>query len=117
MWQTPSAAFSAFATTQPACNRAIIPGSAAEAARHPPAPTRTVRQPRTLIVAPTRELAVQIHRDAELLGRYAGLGMAVVYGGAGYETQRKRLEEGVDILIGTPGTRKTSSLSSCRVFR
>ncbi len=71
--------------------------------RHPPAPTRTVRQPRTLIVAPTRELAVQIHRDAELLGRYAGLGMAVVYGGAGYETQRKRLEEGVDILIGTPG--------------
>jgi len=71
--------------------------------RHPPAPTRTVRQPRTLIVAPTRELAVQIHRDAELLGRYAGLSLAVVYGGAGYDTQRKRLEEGVDILIGTPG--------------
>lgn len=71
--------------------------------RHPPAPSRTLRQPRALIVAPTRELAVQIHKDAELLGRYTDLGVAVVYGGAGYDSQRKRLEEGVDILIGTPG--------------
>ncbi|MEJ2572900.1 MAG: ATP-dependent RNA helicase RhlB [Gammaproteobacteria bacterium] len=71
--------------------------------RNPPAPNRTRRQPRALIVAPTRELAVQIHKDAELLGRYTDLRLAVVYGGAGYDTQRKRLEEGVDILIGTPG--------------
>ncbi len=71
--------------------------------RHAPPPARTVRQPRVLIVAPTRELAVQIHKDAELLGRYSGLRLAVVYGGAGYDTQRKKLEEGVDILIGTPG--------------
>ena len=71
--------------------------------RHPPAATRTIRQPLALILAPTRELAVQIHKDAELLGRYAGLRLAVVYGGAGYEQQRKQLEEGVDILIGTPG--------------
>jgi len=71
--------------------------------RQPPAPDRTQRQPRALIVAPTRELAVQIHKDAELLGRYTDLRLAVVYGGAGYDTQRKRLEEGVDILIGTPG--------------
>jgi ATP-dependent RNA helicase RhlB len=71
--------------------------------RHPPPPTRALRQPRVLIVAPTRELAVQIHKDAELLGRYSGLRLAVVYGGAGYDTQRKQLEDGVDILIGTPG--------------
>ena len=69
----------------------------------PSPPNRSQRQPRALIVAPTRELAVQIHKDAELLGRYTNLSLAVVYGGAGYDTQRKRLEEGVDILIGTPG--------------
>src|SRR3569832_2461113 len=51
----------------------------------------------------SRELAVQIHKDAELLGKYTGLRVALIYGGAGYETQRKQLEEGVDIVIGTPG--------------
>lgn len=62
-----------------------------------------LNQPRALILAPTRELAVQIHKDAQLLGKYCGLKVAVVYGGAGYDTQRKQLEEGVDVLIGTPG--------------
>jgi ATP-dependent RNA helicase RhlB len=56
-----------------------------------------------LIVAPTRELAVQIHRDAEVLGRHTGFRQAVVYGGVDYEKQRRQLEEGVDVLIGTPG--------------
>ena len=59
--------------------------------------------PWTLVIAPTRELAVQIHRDAELLGRYTGLKFAVVYGGTGYDSQRRQLESGVDVLIGTPG--------------
>ena len=59
--------------------------------------------PRALIVAPTRELAVQIHRDAEVLGRHAGFRLTVVFGGTGYEEQRRRLREGVDILVGTPG--------------
>ena len=59
--------------------------------------------PWAVILAPTRELAIQIHKDAELLGRYTGLRSTVVYGGAGYESQRRRLEEGVDVLIGTPG--------------
>ena len=58
---------------------------------------------RALIVAPTRELAVQIHRDAGVLGRYTGLRQAVVFGGVDYEKQRRQLEEGVDVLIGTPG--------------
>jgi ATP-dependent RNA helicase RhlB len=58
---------------------------------------------RALIVAPTRELAVQIHRDAEVLGRHTGFKHAVVYGGTDYEKQRRQLSEGIDVLIGTPG--------------
>ena len=59
--------------------------------------------PWAIVIAPTRELAVQIHRDAELLGRYTGLRFAAVFGGTGYESQRRELERGVDVLIGTPG--------------
>jgi ATP-dependent RNA helicase RhlB len=46
---------------------------------------------------------VQIHRDAEVLGRHTGLKHAVVYGGVDYEKQRRQLSEGIDVLIGTPG--------------
>ena len=70
--------------------------------RSPP-PGRTPTSVRALIVAPTRELAVQIHHDAETLGRHTGLKHAVVYGGIDYDKQRRALEEGVDVLIGTPG--------------
>jgi len=65
--------------------------------------THQPNQPRALVMAPTRELAVQIHKDAESLGRYTGLKLGVVFGGTGYEQQRRTLEQGVDILIGTPG--------------
>ena len=68
-----------------------------------PPPGRTRTSVRALIVAPTRELAVQIHHDAETLGRHTGLKHAVVYGGIDYEKQRRTLEEGIDVLIGTPG--------------
>ncbi len=60
-------------------------------------------QPRALIMAPTRELAVQIHRDAIELAKTTGLRLSVVYGGEGYESQRLELEQGLDILIGTCG--------------
>ena len=69
----------------------------------PPSTNRSKSSVRALIVAPTRELAVQIHHDAEILGRHTGLKQAVVYGGVDYEKQRRQLEEGVDVLIGTPG--------------
>ncbi|MDQ5911568.1 MAG: ATP-dependent helicase RhlB [Pseudomonadota bacterium] len=59
--------------------------------------------PWAIVIAPTRELAVQIHRDAELLGRYTGLKFTAVYGGTGYDSQRRQLEAGTDVLIGTPG--------------
>ena len=60
-------------------------------------------RPRILVVAPTRELAIQIHKDAEVLGRHTGLVMGVVYGGTGYDRQRRMIEEGLDVLVGTPG--------------
>lgn len=63
----------------------------------------THNQPRALIMAPTRELAVQIHRDAIEMSKSTGLRLGVVYGGEGYESQRLELEQGVDILIGTCG--------------
>ncbi|MEK6770509.1 MAG: helicase-related protein, partial [Pseudomonadota bacterium] len=59
--------------------------------------------PRAVILAPTRELAVQIHKDAELLARHTGYRLVLVFGGTGYDSQRRSLEEGVDVLIGTPG--------------
>ena len=59
--------------------------------------------PRALMIAPTRELAVQIFHDAEALGRFTGLTFRAVYGGVDYAKQRDTLREGCDILIGTPG--------------
>ncbi len=68
-----------------------------------PRPERRPNQPRALILAPTRELAIQIHKDALVLGQDCGLSYRLAYGGTGYESQRKDIEEGVDVLIGTPG--------------
>jgi len=61
------------------------------------------KNPRAFIVAPTRELAIQIHRDALSLGADTGLRTGLAYGGVDYEKQRKTLADGVDILVGTPG--------------
>jgi ATP-dependent RNA helicase RhlB len=71
--------------------------------RHPAPTGRSPTSVRAVILAPTRELAVQIHRDAEVLGRHTGFRHALVYGGIDYEKQRRQLEDGVDVLIGTPG--------------
>jgi ATP-dependent RNA helicase RhlB len=59
--------------------------------------------PRALIIAPTRELAVQISTDADSLARHTELKTHVVFGGMDYRKQRDILAEGTDILIGTPG--------------
>jgi len=71
--------------------------------RHPAKDERRPNQIRALVLAPTRELAIQIHKDAETLGRHTGLRLGLAYGGTGYEQQRQQLTEGVDVLIGTPG--------------
>jgi ATP-dependent RNA helicase RhlB len=69
----------------------------------PAPPGRHATSIRALVVAPTRELAVQIHKDAAVLARHTGLKLAVVFGGTDYEKQRQLVAEGVDVLIGTPG--------------
>ena len=71
--------------------------------RNPPSPERKINAPRALIIAPTRELAVQIHHDAEIVGQYTDLSLGLAFGGVDYDKQRRELEAGVDILIGTPG--------------
>ncbi|MDH5526988.1 MAG: DEAD/DEAH box helicase [Nitrospirota bacterium] len=59
--------------------------------------------PRALIIAPTRELVVQIEKDAQVLGAHTGLNTMVVFGGMNYDKQRQELAENPDILVGTPG--------------
>ena len=60
--------------------------------KQPASPTRGATAIRALIIAPTRELAIQIHQDAIQLGQHTGLRIAVVYGGVDYEKQRRDLE-------------------------
>jgi ATP-dependent RNA helicase RhlB len=69
----------------------------------PAAAGRSPTAVRALIVAPTRELAVQIHHDVLILGAHTGLKHTVVFGGIDYEKQRAQLSAGCDVLIGTPG--------------
>ncbi|MFT3752586.1 MAG: DEAD/DEAH box helicase [Paludibacter sp.] len=64
---------------------------------------RKLNAPRAVIVAPTRELAVQIHSDAEPLGQHTGLRLGLAFGGIDFDKQKRHLEQGVDVLIGTPG--------------
>src|SRR5436190_5002864 len=70
--------------------------------------------PRALILAPTRELAVQIHADAQVLGRYLPYKLGLAFGGTDYDKQREELAAGVDVLIGTPG--RTIDFFKQRVF-
>lgn len=70
---------------------------------HPISGTRGKNQPRALIIAPTRELALQIHTDATLLAVQTGFSLGLAYGGDGYEKQIKTIEQGVDILVCTTG--------------
>lgn len=71
---------------------------------HPAAPDRRKGYPRSLIMAPTRELCMQIARDAEDLGKYTGLRTLAVYGGMDLQEQRAVLrEKHVDVVVATPG--------------
>jgi ATP-dependent RNA helicase RhlE len=59
--------------------------------------------PRALIVAPTRELAMQIAEHVKMFSKYTDLRSVVVYGGLGPKTQIEQIKAGVDIIIATPG--------------
>ncbi|MDD1637229.1 MAG: DEAD/DEAH box helicase [Methylococcaceae bacterium] len=71
------------------------PGAVAESKRF--------KNPRAIILAPTRELAIQIHKDALLLGKHLNLKFALIYGGTDYQKQLDTIKSNIDIIIGTPG--------------
>ena len=83
---------------------------------------RKPEDPRALILAPTRELAIQIHKDALKFASDSGLKFALVYGGVDYDKQRQILQAGADVIIATPGwlidyvkQHKVVSLHACEV--
>ena len=65
--------------------------------------TPRTREPRALVLVPTRELALQVTEQAQMLSRGTGLHVATVYGGVGYGPQEQALHKGVDVVIATPG--------------
>jgi ATP-dependent RNA helicase RhlB len=71
--------------------------------KHPAAADRKDADPRALIIAPTRELAIQIEKDFQTIGKATGLRSALIYGGVDYDKQRQQLRDGCDIIIATPG--------------
>ncbi|HRA03648.1 MAG TPA: DEAD/DEAH box helicase, partial [Thermomonas sp.] len=90
--------------------------------KRPALADRKAEDPRALILAPTRELAIQIHKDAVKLGDQLGLTFALVYGGVDYDKQRELLQRGTDVIIATPGRlidyvkqHKVVSLHACEV--
>ncbi len=66
-------------------------------------PKETGSDPRALILAPTRELVVQICEDAKGLGAFCPFKVQPIFGGVDYDKQRNALREGVDIIVATPG--------------
>ncbi|WP_348240566.1 DEAD/DEAH box helicase, partial [Salmonella enterica] len=72
---------------------AFLVATYARLLREPVPASRTLNAPRALIIAPTRELAVQIHRDAEVLGYHTGLTLGLAFGGVVYDKQRRHLEQ------------------------
>lgn len=79
--------------------------------------------PRALIVAPTRELVIQIAKDGNKLGQYTGLRIQAVYGGAGYDKQMEALrQKQVDVVVATPGrlldfaNKRVLTFKECRIL-
>ena len=90
--------------------------------KRPALADRKPEDPRALILAPTRELAIQIHKDAVKFGSELGLKFALVYGGVDYDKQREQLQKGADVIIATPGRlidyvkqHKVVSLHACEM--
>ena len=67
------------------------------------AESEQIKNPRAIILAPTRELAIQIHKDALLLSKHLNLKFALIYGGTDYQKQLDTIKSNIDVIIGTPG--------------
>ena len=84
--------------------------------------TRGRREIKALILAPTRELALQIHESIEAYGRHTGIRSCVIFGGVSAKPQIEKLRKGVDILVATPGrlkdleSQKEINLKSLDIF-
>jgi ATP-dependent RNA helicase DeaD len=65
--------------------------------------TEGVRRPAAIMLAPTRELAIQVAQECTAIGKFLDVRIAVIYGGVGFGAQEDALREGVDIVVGTPG--------------
>jgi superfamily II DNA/RNA helicase len=74
----------------PLLNRLNLPGAEAAA-------------PQALVIAPTRELAVQVSGDLAAAGKKLGARVLTIYGGRAYEPQIEALRRGIDVVVGTPG--------------
>src|SRR6476646_9842297 len=74
----------------PLLNRLTLPGAEAAA-------------PQALVIAPTRELAVQVSGDLSAAGKKIGARVLTIYGGRAYEPQIDALRKGIDVVVGTPG--------------
>ncbi|MHA2050230.1 MAG: DEAD/DEAH box helicase [Promethearchaeota archaeon] len=64
---------------------------------------KITRKIRVLVLSPTRELAIQIENSFSMYGKYTELKSTVIYGGVGQNPQVKKLQQGVDIVVATPG--------------
>lgn len=82
---------------------AFLLGAFTKLMAQPGLENRRDNQPRMLVIAPTRELVIQIKKDADALAAHTDLRICLVYGGVDYEKQARDIGKGVDILIGTPG--------------
>lgn len=68
-----------------------------------PRSSRNIRFPRALILTPTRELALQITESIRNIGMYSDISSFTIYGGVGIGKQLKELQQGIDIVVATPG--------------
>lgn len=81
-----------------------------------------LKAPQALVLAPTRELAVQVEREASIIFAETGIRTAAVYGGVGYKKQMDALRDGAQVIVGTPGRvldhllRRTLELRDLRVL-
>ena len=85
-------------------------------------PAESQGKPQALVVCPTRELGLQVATDIERAGRIKGVRVLAVYGGRAYEPQIEALQNGIDVIVGTPGriidlaNRRDLDLSHVRVL-
>lgn len=84
--------------------------------------TDHIKQPVAIVLSPTRELAMQIESDAQGLFETLGIRSLAVFGGVDYEKQARALQEGVDVVVATPGRlkdfaqKRVVNIGNCKIF-